>query len=207
MPLGDAAILVRFSDALSNEANAAAIGFAIDLERESLSGIVEVAPNLVSVLVRYDPVRSDFETITGALRLRLSRAPAAVADAQNWVINTIFDGADIEEAASVLGMSVPAFVSVHNAKPLRVLATGFAPGFVYCGLHPDALVLPRRTTVRASVPAGTVLFAAGQTAITATEIPTGWHVIGRTDFINFDATAEAPTRLRAGDRVSFAVQP
>jgi inhibitor of KinA len=51
-----------------------------------------------------------------------------------------------------------------------------------------------------------VLFAAGQTAIAATEIPTGWHVIGRTEFRNFDPTASVPTRLAAGDAVQFEVQ-
>lgn len=54
--------------------------------------------------------------------------------------------------------------------PLRVLATGFAPGFVYCGLHPDDLSVPRREAIRPMVPAGTVLFAAGQTAIAATDL-------------------------------------
>ena len=57
------------------------------------------------------------------------------------------------------------------------------------------------------VPAGTVLFAAGQTAIAATPIRTGWHVVGRTQFQNFDPSAEPPTRLAPGDEVSFEVVP
>ncbi|MNL83489.1 Kinase A inhibitor [compost metagenome] len=65
------------------------------------------------------------------------------------------------------------------------------------------MALPRRDRVRALVSAGSVLFAAGQTAIAATDIPTGWHVIGRSDFSNFDPTATPPTRLRAGDSVVF----
>ena len=89
--------------------------------------------------------------------------------------------------------------------PLRVLATGFAPGFVYCGFHGEGMVLPRRATVRQMVAAGSILFAAGQTAIAATDIPTGWHVIGRTDFRNFSADRNPPTLLRAGDAVCFEV--
>jgi inhibitor of KinA len=57
--------------------------------------------------------------------------------------------------------------------------------------------------VRPQVPAGTVLFAAGQTAIAATPIRTGWHVIGQTSFQNFDPTALPPTRLAPGDVVRF----
>jgi KipI family sensor histidine kinase inhibitor len=104
-------------------------------------------------------------------------------------------------------MTAEAFIAAHNQASLRVLATGFAPGFVYCGMHPNELTLPRRPTVRLSVPPGSVLFAAGQTAITATEMPTGWHVIGHTDFANFDPTASPPTRLEPGDQVRFTVAP
>ena len=122
-----------------------------------------------------------------------------------WTIPITFDGPDLDAVAAALNLSPPAFISAHNARPLRVLATGFAPGFVYCGLHPEELVIPRRAAVRASAPAGSVLFAAGQTAITSTEMPTGWHVIGSTAFANFDPTRQPPTRLAAGDIVSFEV--
>jgi len=72
-------------------------------------------------------------------------------------------------------------------------------------MHPKQLSLPRRNTVRSGVPPGTILFAAGQTAITATTIPTGWHVIGRTDFSNFDVKRQPPNTLTAGDEISFAL--
>jgi inhibitor of KinA len=84
-----------------------------------------------------------------------------------------------------------------------VLATGFAPGFVYCGFHEAGLRVPRRAAVRPPVAPGSVLFAAGQTAIAATPVPTGWHLIGRTDFINFDAMRDPPTILQEGDLVAF----
>jgi len=84
-----------------------------------------------------------------------------------------------------------------------VLATGFAPGFVYCGLHESALNIPRRVKIHSRVAPGSILFAAGQTAITATPIPTGWHVIGRTGFANFSPDRDPPTLLEAGDMVRF----
>ena len=43
---------------------------------------------------------------------------------------------------SALGSTRRRFVARHNAAPLRVLATGFAPGFVYCGFHPEPLARP-----------------------------------------------------------------
>jgi inhibitor of KinA len=38
-------------------------------------------------------------------------------------------------------------------------------------------------------------------------MPTGWHVIGRTAFANFDPAGEPPTQLAAGDVVTFEAQP
>ena len=130
---------------------------------------------------------------------------ADAADGRVHAVVVDFAGDDLDEVAALVGVSRSAFVAMHCAEPLRVLATGFAPGFVYLGFHPEALRIPRRAAVRSQVPAGTVLFAAGQTAITSTDIPTGWHVIGRTEFRNFDPTVEPPTRLAAGDMVRFEV--
>lgn len=203
--LGDSALLVRFGTTLSDEANRAAIALALLLEREPLQGVVEIAPNLVSVLLRYDPLTTQPSILSGELRLRLFALKQESAEARAWNIPVVFDGPDLDEVAAALALNRQTFIAAHCARTLRVLATGFAPGFVYCGLHEAALVVPRRMTVRPSVPAGSVLFAAGQTAITATEMPTGWHVIGRTGFSNFHPAAARPTELSAGDLVNFSV--
>ena len=205
-PLGDTAMLVRFGSGLSEEANAAATAFARRLERDPLPGVVEVASNLVSVLLRYEPVPGAYEKLAGEVRLSLAGVDRDALPARRHQLAILYggaDGPDLEAAAAALGLGVAGFIVAHVAQPLRVLATGFAPGFVYCGFHEPALDLPRRPRVRQSVPAGSVLFAARQTAIAATPIPTGWFVIGRTAFRNFDPGAEAPTVLRAGDEVVF----
>jgi len=205
--LGDSAILVRFGSQLDEKANRRAIGFATALEDRPVPGIVEIVPSLVSVLLRYDPAQSRHQDIEGEIRLRLHGADDAPPGAVHR-IGVSFGGEagpDMTEVAALLKISVEDFVARHNAAPLRVLATGFAPGFVYCGFHDATLNLPRRDKVRPLVPAGSVLFAAGQTAIAATDIPTGWHVIGRTNFNNFDPGATPPTQLRAGDSVAFEV--
>lgn len=204
-PLGDRALIVRFSDSLTGDANAAAIAFAARAAVARLPGVMEVVPNLVSVLLRYDPAAVDFARLAGEVRLL---GPAEVAEevpGTEHTVSVAFKGEDIEEVAGLVGMSAEAFVAAHNAAPLRVLATGFAPGFLYCGLHPDTLAVARRATVRPQVPAGTVLFAAGQTAIASTAIPTGWHVIGHTSFRNFEPLATQPLTVVAGDTIRFEV--
>ena len=205
MPLGDRALLVRFGDRLSEAANVAAIGFAARAETAGLPGVVEVVPNLVSVLLRYEPSVVDFARLAGEVRLLGIGEAGQLAATREHRVRVVFDGEDLAEVAALVGLDPEAFVAAHNARPLRVLSTGFAPGFVYCGLHAEALTVARRTTVRGQVPAGTVLFAAGQTAITSTQIPTGWHVIGHTAFRNFDPAAKVPSQVVAGDLIRFEV--
>lgn len=205
-PLGDRAMLVRFGNGLSEGANAAAVAFARCLERHPLPGVVEVVSGLVSVLLRYEPAPGAYERLAGEVRLSLAGVDLDAPPARRHDLKIAYggsEGPDLEAAAAALGLGVDAFVAAHCARPLRVLATGFAPGFVYCGFHDAPMELPRRLTVRRSVPQGSVLFAARQTAIAATSIPTGWHVIGRTEFRNFDPVAQPPTLLRAGDEIAF----
>lgn len=205
VPLGDRGLLVRFGDSLSQSANDAAINFARVAETAVLPGVTEVVPNLVSVLLQYAPENVSFDRLAGEVRLLVSGPATLAGEAALHQVAVRFDGEDLAEVAASLGLDATAFVAAHNAQPLKVLATGFAPGFLYCGFHPKPLHLPRRAEVRRQVPAGTVLFAAGQTAITSTPIPTGWHVIGHTAFRNFAPHDLPPTTVRAGDAVQFEV--
>lgn len=206
-PLGDQAILIRFGTQLTDAANRCAIACARRLRAEPPAGTAEIAASLVSVLVRYDARRIQYEQLAGDLRLVLATLrPGEAAGGRRHLLQAQFGGEagpDLAEVVERLGLSSQAFIAKHNAAPLRVLSTGFAPGFVYCGLHGQELCLPRRVSVRPSVPPGTLLFAAGQTAITATSVPTGWHVIGRTAFRNFNPEASPPTMLGEGDEVAF----
>ncbi len=205
IPLGDHGLLVRFATTLSEAANRRAVGFAANVEAAHLPGVVEVVPNLASVLIRYTPSMVEFDRLAGEVRLLVSAPEADAVDGRVHTVAVDFSGDDLDEVAALVGVSQSEFVALHCAEPLRVLATGFAPGFVYLGFHAASLRVPRRAAVRSRVAAGTVLFAAGQTAITSTDIPTGWHVIGRTEFRNFDPAVEPPTQLAAGDMVRFEV--
>ena len=187
-PLGDRGLIVRFASELSDAANRAAIGFAARLRTEAPQGVVEVQPSLVSVLLHYDPRRIGYERLAGEIRLLLAADASEMSAPAQHVVPVVFDGPDLDEVAAVLSLSREGFIQRHCEAPLRVLTTGFAPGFVYCGFHG---------------PAGSILFAARQTAIASTPIPTGWHVIGHTGFRNFQPDSDPPTVLREGDAIRF----
>jgi KipI family sensor histidine kinase inhibitor len=177
---------------------------AQQLERDMPEGIEEIAPGLVSILLRTRP-GADLGRLRGEVMLRMGET-AETAAGNRHVVEVTFDGEDLDEVAGMLGLGRGEFVDRHSRAPLRVLATGFAPGFVYCGFHGDDMLVPRREHVRPMVPAGTVLFAAEQTAIAATPIRTGWHIIGRTSFQNFDTHRAPPTQLSPGDVVQFVAK-
>ncbi|GEM_PF-471561 len=207
LPLGDCNLLVRFGDTLSDKANRRAVLAAQILSAASIPGVMEVTPSLVSVCLRYDQRRTGFSQLSANVSLALNSAVEKHETKPRTIeINVAYGGEfgpDFLTAAAKCKLSPEEFVAAHNSAKLRVLATGFAPGFVYCGMHKQSLHISRRKKIHTKVPPGSVIFAAGQTAITATSVPTGWHVIGRTEFRNFNATNVPPTKLAAGNIVHF----
>ncbi len=166
------------------------------LEADPPEGVEEIAPGLVSVLVRTKP-GVDFWRLSGEVRLRLGEAPPE-ADRPLRTVEIAFDGEDLPVVAELLNLSVAEFIALHNTPTLRVLATGFAPGFVYCGFHSNGLIVPRREQIRPMVPAGTVLFAAGQTAITATRsAPAGRLLAKLRSRISIRRSIRRPSSRRA----------
>ena len=92
---------------------------------------------------------------------------------------------------------------LRNAQHYRVYLLGFVPGFAFLGLLDPALELPRRSSPRLKVPAGSVAIAGRQTAVYPLDTPGGWHLLGRTDLALFDPRRDPPALLGVGDTVRF----
>ena len=113
------------------------------------------------------------------------------------------DGPDLDAVADRLGLAPAHVVELHASVEYRVFVLGFAPGFAYLGRLPAELLVPRRDQPRPRVPPGSVAIAGWQTAIYPASTPGGWHLIGRTDAVVWDARRSDPALLVAGDRVRF----
>ena len=72
LPLGDRALLVRYAEALSDDANRAAVALGRALSAEPIAGVAEVAAGLVSVLLRAEE-GADLNAIRRELMLRMGR--------------------------------------------------------------------------------------------------------------------------------------
>lgn len=210
-PLGDMALLLRFGVGTDAATNVCVQRAASTLKAASLPGVRAVAPSYAAMVVTLDLVAVERAGGLDALRKRIRDAIAAeVAGAhvprRHVEIPTRYggaDGPDLDDVASRLNMRAADVIEAHASARYQVAMVGFQPGFPYLLGLPQCLCLPRRSSVRAHVPAGSVAIANDQAGIYPNESPGGWHLIGRTPLRLFDPGATPPAILQPGDAVRF----
>jgi inhibitor of KinA len=202
-PLGDDALIVQFADTISWDVGVRVHTAAARVRALGLDSVTDVVPAYTTLAVYFDDGAS-FDTIASAVSSVVSldgieeRGDSSVIE-----IPVSYDGPDIAEVAEQAGLTIADVIERHSSRKYRAYMSGFAPGFVYLGDLDESLVLPRRTVPRVRVPAGSVAIAGAQTAVYPLETPGGWHLIGNTTSVIFDATRERPALIRAGDTVRF----
>lgn len=120
-------------------------------------------------------------------------------------IPTSYDGPDLAETASLLGMSTGSLVELHTSTTFTVAFCGFAPGFAYCTGPADAwgLDVPRLASPRPRVEPGSVGLAGEFTGVYPHASPGGWRIIGTTAVRLWDSLAQPPALLTPGTTVRF----
>ncbi|MCY3995540.1 MAG: carboxyltransferase domain-containing protein [Rhodobacter sp.] len=208
--IGLAGKLVSFGDTLSDSANRAALAFRAAVEAERWEGIEETATTLVSVYLRYDPLRLGDDALDERLAALLDgkdwRAMPLPRGRTLWRIPAVLggpSGPQFIEAASCAGVdAAQARRDVTEAR-LRVLTVGFAPGQPYIGELPERWNIARMTRLNPQVPGGSLVVSIRQLIIFSGPTPTGWRHIGKTAFDCFRPEAERPFPLSSGDEVTF----
>lgn len=200
LPYGPRAVLAEFEDL--DRVMAAAERW----RRAGLPGVTDVVPAERTVLVVHDGSldvacleAADDGTSPGV------RDDAVVPDG-TVEVPVVYDGADLESVARDVGGSVDDVIALHTRSVLRVAFCGFMPGFAYLVGLPTPLHLPRRSTPRARVPAGSVAIAAGYGGVYPRESPGGWHLLGRTDVVLWDDRRDVPALLAPGTTVRFVAR-
>ncbi|BAJ31742.1 MULTISPECIES: allophanate hydrolase subunit 1 [Kitasatospora] len=196
LPYGTRAVLVEVED-LDRAARLHAA-----LLDDPPPGTGELVPAARTVLVHYDPARTDPARLGAALRaLDLRAAPAA--GAAPVTIEVRYDGEDLAEIGRLTGLTPAQVVARHTAAAYRVAFCGFAPGFAYLTGVDPALRVPRRAAPRTRVPAGAVALADEFTGVYPRESPGGWQLLGTTRHPLWDPSADPPTPLTPGTAVRF----
>ncbi|MBA3881788.1 MAG: 5-oxoprolinase subunit PxpB [Chthoniobacterales bacterium] len=219
--LGDSALVVRISNnfAETKEPSVRDVLAALRaIEAASIPGVTECTPAYGSVAVFFDPAKlpqhresgeDPFASLVQRIRAALMRSVRTRAAGRRSRLHEVavcYDsefGLDTGAVAQHAGLSITEVVRRHAAAEYHVQCVGFMPGFPYLSGLPRELSMPRRSTPRTEVPAGSVAIGGAQTGIYPAACPGGWNVIGRTAMRLFHPTANPPARFCAGDRVRF----
>ena len=200
LPCGDAAFLVEVED-LDTVLRLVA---ALDAARETgaLDDVIDVVPAARTVLLRCRPGGDRVRSVAALVRsLDLPDEPPEPGE--EVTIPVVYDGEDLDEVASLTGMSRDEVVARHQEVQWRVAFTGFAPGFGYLVGDDTSLHVPRREDPRTKVPAGAVGLAGEFTGVYPRSSPGGWQLIGRTDTKVWDPGRASPALLAPGNLVRF----
>jgi inhibitor of KinA len=204
-PLGDSAILIQLGDEINPAINQRV--HALDALLQTAPVITETVPAYCTLLVHYDPIHSTYNEIKNLIEEKLARIDESThRPSRRLEIPVLYGGAsgpDLEPAATFLGLSPADVIRLHSEREYTVYMMGFTPGFPYMGILDEKLTLPRLSSPRTRVPAGSVAIAGSQTGIYPVDSPGGWHILGWTPLRLFDPTSENPFLFTPGDTVKF----
>jgi len=213
--LGDSALLLRFGGGDALLVNAQVHQALAQLRAADIPGVRSLAPSYAALLVTLDLAVVVQNGGSKALQQRIEQVVQMMAACVSTIARTIevpvqyggTNGPDLPDVAQALGMRVEDVIATHADAIYQVAMVGFLPGFPYLLGLPETLRLPRRSSVRTRVPAGSVAIAGAQAGIYPSVSPGGWHLIGRTDMCLFDVNQSSPAVLQPGDQLRFVVVP
>jgi KipI family sensor histidine kinase inhibitor len=176
------------------------------LEKHSNHWLVDLVPSYTTLLVTWDPLVTDYRSVRHRVLDCLDVSASDRTDKASrlhripvWYSTN--SGPDLADVARHAGLSVDQVIRIHSDTRYRVYALGFAPGFAFLGETDERIAMPRKTTPRTRVPAGSVAIANRQTAIYPLESPGGWQLIGLSPVRLFDP--QNLSLLATGDEVQF----
>lgn len=204
---GETALVVEFGQTIDPVASARVLALDAALTAVAPTGVVECVPTYRSLMIHYDPLILSRAALVAAVAACLG-APAPMASPRRlWTLPACYDAAfaeDLDHISASTGLTRAQVVKAHATARLTVTMYGFAPGWAYLGGLPPALTLPRRTSPRARIPAGSLIIAGGQAIVGTMEMPSGWHILGRTPERLFRPDRVPPFLVAVGDVVTFA---
>jgi KipI family sensor histidine kinase inhibitor len=165
-------------------------------------GVVDVVPAARTVLLVTDPQVASLSEVAAAVRRSRPRRDHRRA-AELVEIPVTYDGEDLDAVGTLLGVDPTDVVRRHTGVEWTVAFAGFAPGFGYLTSTAWHWVLPRRSSPRTRLPAGSVALADEFSGIYPRETPGGWQLVGRTEVAVFDLSRDPAALLRPGNRVRF----
>lgn len=206
LPAGDTALVVEFGEEIDRHVSAAVLALASRMAEARIEGVVETVPTFRSLMVHYDPLALSPETLIARIGELAQDLPATPQAGRRWRLPACYDASiapDLDEVAARTGLTPAQVVECHSATVYHVYMIGFMPGMAYLGDVPEVLRLPRRSTPRLKVPAGSLAIATLMSCVYPIDTPAGWHLIGRSPVPFLQRRPRPGALLAPGDAVTF----
>ena len=199
LPVSPRCILIELADLDET------LGLFDALSAEPVPGVAEIIPAARTLMVHTAQTVAADADLAAQIVERHSKSTVC-RDRQFFAtieIPMIYDGADLADVASYTGLSVAEVIEAHQAATWQVAFCGFAPGFAYMIGNDARFDLPRRSSPRTRIPAGSVALASRYCGIYPKDTPGGWQLIGTTGLPMWDLSRSPPALLHPGVRVRF----
>jgi allophanate hydrolase subunit 1 len=230
---GDRSLLMMLGDEMSFDLNFKVHSLARSIRESRTRGIIELIPEMASLLVSYDPDLISYEDLTSELAAmhqamshseidelpsRMFYVPvlyfdpwtrACVDDYRAKIKDKPWDG-DLLVVMNGL-VDISALRRIHASTEYWVAALGFWPGL--CSLLPldprSRLTAPKYDPPRTWTPKGTIGLGGAITCIYPDQTPGGYQIFARTPMPIWDrsqrleAFKESLALFRPSDRVRF----
>lgn len=171
------------------------------LTAEPIAGVEEIIPAARTLLIQFRPSAIARQALVN--RIAAQDLSQRRANEQRRVdIPVHYTGEDLDEVATLLGISRAEVVRRHTAHDYSVAFCGFAPGFAYL-TGGAGFQVPRRQTPRTRIPAGAVALAGEFSGVYPQASPGGWQIIGVTPLQMWDLNRAESALLRPGYKVRF----
>ena len=214
-PLGDAALLIDFGNAIDSEINKKVLHLFHQLKNERLPYIVDLIPAYSSLTICYDVVaiyknpvdKTAFEIMAELIETITAKKQQVIYRNEQIIEIPVCYASqfalDMQELADAKNLTPDEIIKIHTSKIYRVYMIGFLPGFAYMGEVDEQIAFPRKQKPRTKVAAGSVGIAGAQTGIYPLNSPGGWQIIGQTPVQLFTREAVNPVLFNPGDSIKF----
>lgn len=192
---GPRALLVELSDLPS------VLAFHSRLLAEPLPGQFDAVAAAATVLLTFGTHAEALAARTAVGHVDLGTVSRD--SSREVVIEVVYDGEDLAEVGMLTGLGRDGVVAAHTGQLWTAAFGGFAPGFTYLLGENHSLDVPRRSSPRTAVPAGSVALGGTFSAVYPRQSPGGWQLIGRTTAVLWDLERESPALVRPGDSVKY----
>jgi KipI family sensor histidine kinase inhibitor len=206
LPCGDSALTVEFGSTIDPDLNGKVLALDALLRERPPAGLIETVPTYRSLTLQFDPTVMDYDALLRQLEEATRNLQSQSMIGSRWRVPVVYGGEygiDLEAVAEHHGLTPSQVIEIHSHAVYRIYMIGFLPGFAYLGGLDPRIVTSRRTQPRLKVPSGSIMIGGEQAGIVPMEMPSGWHLLGRTPVLSYAPQRDPAFLFAAGDEIVF----